>query len=242
MLTSTRKYWLIAIVCGLLAAVALFQYMNQIKSQMQTENTMTVVVAAEQIPANTVVDAKQLKTEDVPVQFVHPNAVTSIDDIVGQAAVTDIARDEIIISDRLVKPGSEQASFSYKLEAGERAITVGIDPVSGVAGYIQTGDHVDVIGLFEVKMPDAAGGEKTVAYSTVVVQNRKVLAVGDKSILSDNAKKDENKTLTLAMTLAEAQKVAWASQFGVIRAVLRSPIDEGIEKRPPVSADDLLAY
>lgn len=242
MLTSTRKYWLIAIVCGLVAAFALFQYMNQLKSQMQTENMVTVVVAADKIPANTVITAKHVTTKEMPVQFVHPNAIRSVEDIVGQAVITDIAQDEVIISDRLVRPGSEQASFSYKLENGERAITVGIDSVSGVAGYIQSGDRVDVIGLFEVKIPNATGGEKTVAYSTVVVQNREVLAVGDKSIISDNSKKQENKTLTLAMTLKEAQKVAWASQFGVIRAALRSPVDDGIEKLPPVSADDLLAY
>lgn len=242
MLTTTRKFWLIAVVCGLLAAAFFYQFVQQLKSQYQTTETVSVVIAAENIPANTVLTAKQLDTMEIPVQYVHDNAVSSVEDIVGQAAVTDIASGEVIISDRLVIPGSQQASFSYKLEPGERAITVGIDPVSGVAGYIQAGDHVDVIGLFEVKIPDGTGGEKNVAYSTVVVQNRNVLAVGDNSIMTDSAQQKENKTLTLAMTLQESQKVAWASQFGEIRAVLRSPVDESVEKRPPVSADDLLGY
>ncbi len=242
MFTTTRKFWVIAVVCGLLAAAIFFQYLQQLKSQYQTADTISVVAASENIAANTVITAQQLTTKEIPAQYVHPNAFKSIDDIIGKAAITDIARDEVILSDRLVVPGSEMSSFSYKLEPGQRAESIGVDPVTGVAGYVQAGDHVDIIALIEVKVLDATGSEKDVAYSAVAVQNREVLAVGDKSIVSDSKKQEESKTITLALSLEEAQKVAWATQFGQIRVILRSPIDEETEKRPPISAADLLAY
>ena len=115
-------------------------------------------------------------------------------------------------------------SFIGTIPNDKRAVTITVDDVSGVAGFIAPGSYVDVLNV------DGDGKDRRVSGS-LLLQNVLVLAVGSTDITSDKVKKNENvKTVTLALDPREAVELRVAQSEGRITLMLRpqKPTDKEI--------------
>ena len=119
-------------------------------------------------------------------------------------------------------------------------MSIPIDAISGVADMLQPGDRVDVLTVVSA----ITRTKKKEIYSVVVLQNI-ILAVGKNidpknKVSSSEQEQQGTKTVTLAVTVEEAQSLFLANQQGVIRLMLRSPVDDETVTASPFPQDKLL--
>lgn len=108
-----------------------------------------IVVAIQDIPRGIVITPDMVADKPVPAEFAPTSAFTSVDDVIGLIAATDIVREEVLLARKLVQDfnslGSVGSAAAAVLEPGRVAIAVPMDRLTSVAYAIQPGDHVDII-------------------------------------------------------------------------------------------------
>jgi pilus assembly protein CpaB len=223
-----------AVVFGLVAAVSVSRYLSD--AQANTRGVNNVVVAKTDIPLGTKVTAGQLSTVQFPPDAIPEGTFDSADKLVGRVSVVNIAAREPVTDFKLAPEGSA-GGLSAVIPEGYRAMTVKVDDVIGVAGFLQPGTMVDVLTVIE----PAGNGMSGNPISKIVLQNVKVLASGqnlDKP--KDDREPDNVKAVTLQVTPEQAEKLALASTEGKLRLVLRNMIDQNDEQTPGADKRSLL--
>jgi pilus assembly protein CpaB len=106
-----------------------------------------------------------------------------------------------------------------------RAVAIPVDDITGVAGFLKEGDRLDILATVEIPMLNASGMEESTLLTLVVLQNIELLAVGTNP--ETNLKKNSSgaNTLTLAVSVQDAQALVLATEQGKIRILLRPPMD-----------------
>lgn len=216
-----------------LATVALVYYM--LRPQLRGTSiprpvTVQVVIARETISPRTTIRPEALAYRTVEDGKQPPNAVTGFDAAMGKVAVTQIPGGTPITADMLATRGPA-LGLSYDLKPFQRAVTVPIDPVSGVAGYLKPGDRVDVLATY-------TGQENNTA--RVVLQDRELLAIGNEPTNTANAKESPNKpadavTATLVVDADQVALLALTAAKAKIHLALRSPDDHAIVIPKPIT-------
>jgi pilus assembly protein CpaB len=223
-----------AAVFGLLAAVSVSRYLSD--AQANTRNMNNIVVAKVDIPLGTKVAAEQLSTVQFPANAIPEGTFSDAGKLVGRVTVMNVAAREPVTDFKLAPEGSA-GGLSAVIPAGYRAMTVKVDDVIGVAGFLQPGTMVDVLTVIE--QPGSMGSGNPI--SKIVLQNVKVLASGqnlDKP--KDEREADAVKAVTLQVTPEQAEKLALASTEGKLRLVLRNMIDQDDEQTQGADKRSLL--
>jgi pilus assembly protein CpaB len=237
-----KLFLFFAVIFAAGAALSVYFYLESVeKAYREAGKYVTVVVAGSDIPARSTVTAGVIRYADMPEQYVHPAAARSAQEVLGKIALADIAAGEPILKSKLVAEKDARHGLAFGLAAGERAVTVAVTEVSGLAGMVQPNDRVDVIATFDVVPPNPQ--EPKTSYSSTIIHNVRVLATGQTlvSVKDSKGKKGSGfETVTLAVTPAQAQLLVLASERGTIRLVLRSPADESVIRVPPAKLLDLL--
>jgi len=226
-----------AVILALLAAGASYLYLQEAVEQVDQTEKAEVVLAKRDIAADTIISREMVEKKEVPVSSIHPQAVSSLDEVVGKIARDPIIAGEQILSGRIITPGETKEGLAYSIPQGKRAFTVAVDEVAAVGWHLQPGDHVDVLGTVELPGKDEV-------YSVVVVQNVPVLAVGKEMQVAREEGKEvkmEVKTVTLAVSIQEAQSLMLASEEGSVRFALRSPTDKEKQKVVPFELKYMLS-
>ena len=222
-----------ATVFGLLAAVSVNRYLSN--AQAFSRNMNEVVVAKVDIPLGSTIVAEQLTKVPLPANAVPDGAFNSAEKLVNRVAVVNIAAREPVTDFKLAPEGSA-GGLSSVIPEGYRAMTVKVDDVIGVAGFLRPGAMCDVLTVIE---QGDAGRRNPI--SKIVLQNVKVLASGqniDKP--KDQREAEQVKAVTLQVTPDQAEKLALASTEGKLRLVMRNSIDQGDEQTEGVDKNKLL--
>jgi pilus assembly protein CpaB len=190
---------------------------GQLVTKAKAEPDMQrVVAAALSIPFATKVESRHLKYIDIPLEAMPAGTFTSFDQVEGKVSTTAIARGEILVHER----GS---TLSALIERNMRAITVRVDDVIGVAGFLLPGNTVDVLAARKVNQR---------AVTETILRNIKVLAV-DQTASADGDEPVIVRAVTLEMTPEQAEVVVKARTEGTIQLTLRNPeAEEPIEPKP----------
>ena len=223
-----------AAVFGLLAAVSVSRYLSD--AQASARNMNNVVVAKVDIPLGTKIEAEQLSTVQFPSNAIPEGAFTDAQKLVGRVTVVGVAARETVTDFKLAPEGS-QGGISAVIPAGYRAMTVKVDDVIGVAGFLQPGTMVDVLTVIDPPGNNISSNP----ISKIVLQNVKVLASGqnlDKP--KDEREADTVKAVTLQVTPDQAEKLALASTEGKLRLMLRNMIDQDDEQTKGADKRSLL--
>ena len=226
---TRRLAIVIAVVCGLLAALLTYFYLSKLQQQaapIEAAKSVELVTPLRDITAGTIIRSEMLGTMERPADQVPAGAVRSASQLVGQAGLVDLPAGQPITSAQVQSP----TQLSYRVPEGMRAVTVAIDPVVGVAGFLKPGDRVDVIATFEV-------GEVTI--TRTVLQNVKLLALGKtanaappKRPLAEGeeaeveAAEKEQPNATLAVDPEQAQTLILSDARGKLRLALRRKFEE----------------
>jgi pilus assembly protein CpaB len=228
---------LAAVVFGLIAAVSVSRYLSNY--QAYTKNLNNVVIAKVDIPGGTRIIKEHLAVAQFPRNVVPEGAIGVIDDkLIGRVVVTSISPREPVTENRLAPIGSA-GGLSSMIPEGYRAMTVKVDDVVGVSGFIMPGTLVDVVVV--TSPPKTTGQQEMV--SKIVLQNIKVLASGQNIDKPKNDREVERavKAVTLQVTPEQAEKLALASSEGKLQLVMRNSVDQGDEITPGANKGSLLS-
>ncbi|MPN23003.1 hypothetical protein SDC9_170388 [bioreactor metagenome] len=200
-----------------------------------------MVVAKTDIPPKTKITPEMVEETKVPPEYVQPGAVMDLQSVIGIVVREHIVPGEQITERRLVRE-SKVVGFTGIIPRDKRALTVMVNEVSGVAGFIKPGDYVDVIATFD----QATVGDNV---SQLMLQNVLVLAANRNA--EDGVTADANKqgakeavktsTVTLAVTPDEAAKLTLVHEKGKINLALRPYLPlNGIEITNVITPKDLV--
>src|SRR5687768_391981 len=186
---------LAAVAFGLIAAVSVSRYLAN--SQLYTKNLNNVVVAKVEIPVGSRIIAEQLSVAQFPRNVTPEGAYPVIDEkLVGRVVVTRLSPREPVTENRLAPVGAA-GGLSSVIPDGYRAMTVKVNDVVGVSGFIMPGTLVDIV--VTINPPDNSARREKV--SKIVLQNIKVLASGQNIDKPRNEKEVERvKAVTLQVT------------------------------------------
>ena len=239
-----KKIKILALFLALITAGVLFWYLSQNDTTETEIPTSNVAIATLDIPENTVITAEMVKLSNVPVELVLPNTYGSVSDIIGKTACSNIVAGEQVVTERLVEVGSSTSgTLAYTVTPGMRAITIGVNDTTGLKCMINPGDIVDIIAQYQVVVDVInASGEtetQTVTMATLLLQQTLVLAVDQ--VLQESGS-DAYTTLTLEVTPEDAINLSLSESSGLLRAVLRSPLDTETIETQAVTIDDIVDY
>ncbi len=220
-----------ALVFGLLAAVSVSRYLSG--AQAYAKNLSNVVVAKVDIPIGTKIIPEQVTVAQFPRDSVPDGTFDDPNKLVGRVAVVNIQAREPVTDSRLAAEGTA-GGLSAVIPEGYRAMTVKVDDVVGISGFIQPGTMVDVVVVID---PDPNSTNQN-PVSKIVLQNIKVLASGQNIDQPRNERDTSNvKSVTLQVTPEQAEKLALAATEGKLQLVMRNSIDQddaqtiGVNKR-----------
>lgn len=223
-----------ALLFGVLAAVSVSRYLSS--AQAYSKNLIPVAVAKVAIPVGTKIVPEQVMVVQFPKESMPDGAFDSAEKLAGRVAVTNIAPREPITEARIAPEGTA-GGLSAVIPEGYRAMTVKVDDVVGLSGFVMPGTLVDVV--VTIDPAEHAGMQNPI--SKIVLQNIKVLASGqniDKP--EDQREANSVKAVTLQVTPEQAEKLALAATEGKLQLVMRNSIDQGDEVTPGVNKRQLL--
>ena len=228
---------LAAITFGLIAAVSVKQYLLTAKT---FENNLNdVVVAKVDIPVGTRLIPEQLTVAQFPANVTPEGAIPAIDEnLIGRVVTVSLSpRDPV--TDAKLAPIGAAGGLSSMIPEGYRAMTVAVNEVVGVSGFIMPGTLVDVVVV--IAPPAGAGQEGMI--SKIVLQNIKVLASGQNIDKPNNAREVERsiRAVTLQVTPEQAEKLALASSEGKLQLVMRNSVDQADEQTAGANKRTLLS-
>ncbi len=171
------------------------------------------LVATEKIEPGTLLDPSRFKKETRPVVSNESNVVTSFDKLRGAYAASFIAAGQPLLMDYITNKAPVNEIQANILE-GFRAVSVAVDDVSNVEGWVRAGAKVDVMLASEV-------ANKPVI--TLLAQNAKVLSTG--KVDPSKGRGGSATTITIMVTVDEATKIQLASSTGVMSLALRGDED-----------------
>ncbi len=234
----------VSIVLAGLAVIGARTYLNQQRLAMlnmaKPAAAMNgVVVASEPMRFGTRIEKTSLKLIPWPENALPPGAFTSFEDLLGDNSQPRYAKASIDVGEPIQKTKitgfGERATLSAALSVGMKAVSIRVNDVLGVSGFVLPGDRVDIM-LTRTRRGSARNSDET--YTDVLLQGVKVLAI-DQSADDRTDKPSVVKTVTLEVATPEAQKLTLAQNVGVLSLALRRVASSDVEYIEPVRISDL---
>lgn len=213
-----------------MALVALLLGSTYIKKQEQKlidrSHPVPVLIAKVDILKNMPVEENMVAVQEVPKAFLQPGALSHPAEAIGRLTSSPVMKGEQLLGTKLITYGDD-TGLAVKIPQGMRALSVRVDPVSGVGGLIKPDNYVDILSTFNF------GDEVKDDYRTFTLfENVRVLAVGkdlgvgladasqDKQVRSRNRRDIE--FVTLAVDPQQVQDILLAQNSGELYLSLRS--------------------
>jgi pilus assembly protein CpaB len=214
---------LLSLVFGFGAAWAAKNWLEQ--RTPHASQGSAVVVAAMEIPFGTAIEPRHVKIITVPQGTPLGNHFTTVAEIEGLVATQKALADEVLLKERFTKSGAG-STLAALIRPEMRAMTVRVDDVVGVAGFLLPGNRVDVVAARKHPGSDRAITE-TILFDVAV------LAV-DQSSSQDKNEPVVVRAVTLEMTPQQAEILVRAREEGRIQLTLRNPTDDA---QPQLAAE-----
>lgn len=239
----------VALIFAGLASWGVYNYLQQETKKSKLTKTDQTVVATADLPVGTKLNATQLKVASWPKESRPPGSFADATPVVDRVVVRQIAAGEAVTEQKLlpkdIKAGA--GMMTYVVPEGHRAVTVGVNEVAGVAGFLSPNNRVDIV--LSTLIPRSSPPENI---SKIILQDVPILATGQVATEQKDGKPLIVPTVTLDLTPEDAEKLILASTKGTLQLLLRNVIDKapaetrgatifkvlgGVERTaPPVSA------
>src|SRR5271165_3997229 len=206
----------LALALGFFASVYVYKNL-QSKSGSGAEAGADVIVAAEDLQVGTRVDEHDIKVIKIPASDLPGGAPRRKSDVVGHGVIIPISKGEFILQNKLAGENAG-AGLPALIPPGMRAVSVRVNEVVSVAGFVTPGTRVDVL---LTGTPGGGGEEQT----TTVLQNVAVLASGHTLERTATGEAQNTAVITLLVSPDDAQRFTLASSQGHIQLALRNPLD-----------------
>lgn len=210
---------MIALVLAVVAGGGVYLYLKGMPvAQANGEETVPVVVARKDMTFGTLLKEEHLRVVEFPKSAVPAGAYSSVDTVLAQTTKVFVVEGEPILASKLSAIGG---GLSVRVEPNMRAMSLKINEVTGVSGFVLPGDRVDIL----VTVENAAGAG--VAVTKTILQDVEVLAAGVKT----ETKNNHNITVQTVTALVDpqgAEKLALGVHQGKVHLALRNPVDHEV--------------
>src|SRR5262245_34700438 len=232
----------VAVLFGLFAVFLAQSWLNgqaemrlrNLEAQKKPAATQTIVVATKPLRFGNELSSSSLREISWPEEAIPAGAFRTIADIVDaggrRVVLSAIESNEPVLSSKITGPG-QRATLSATLQEGMRAVTIRVNDVDGVAGFVLPGDRVDVALTRQA--------DRSNPTTDVVLQNVRVLAI-DQTSDERNEKPSIAKAVTLEVDTTSAQKLALSAAVGAMSLMLRKAGDGTPEATRRVTLSDLV--
>lgn len=223
-----------AVILAVLASTFVYRQIRQTPTVRPQQVPATqIVVAASPLALGTPLDPHDLKLVPWPGNAPVPGMFTRVQDVTGRALITNVVQNEPILESELA-PREAGAGLPATIPEGMRAVSVAVNQVIGVSGFVAPGTMVDVIA---VGTPGNSGEE----LSKTVLEDVKVLAAGEQVTQDAQGKPHTVPVVTLLVSPEDADKLALAATQARIQLALRNTIDTKIVHPPSVLQAQLMS-
>jgi len=205
-----------ALALGAIVSYAVYRTL-QTRTGADAAPGVEVVVAANDIPVGSKVADGDVKLVRFPVAVLPSNIFHLKTSVVGRGAILPIARGEFFLPNKLAGENAGSGMQSL-IPPGMRAVSVRVNEVIGVAGFVVPGTRVDVLLTGN---PSGASDQQT----TTVLENVAVIATGQKLERNTAGEPQLTPVITLLVSPDDAQKLTLATSQGKIQLALRNPLD-----------------
>ena len=248
-MSNKKKAIIIAIIAVLAAFIFGYAYLTKFanKSPVSTptsDRTYQIVLAEQDIPANTKITSSMIKYDSVSSADLKSGAIVNNTSIEGSTATSDIKSGEQILINQVKQKGT---GFANDIPSGMRTVTFSTDDYSGVAGSLKVGDYIDIIGSYS---PD---GKPT---TSLLVEKAQVASLGSGTSTSTSTSTSSSATvgsgavtgasgtatasptpavnqtsqsslITLYVKSVDVEKVIWFQKNAQLTLTLRNPDETG---------------
>ncbi len=224
----------LALVTALLATLGAYSYLQTQKRALEQNHAamLPVVIAKIDLPAGSKLEESLLEARLFPAALAPEGSCKQISELAGRIVKSDIYAGEALLASRLAAEGSG-SGVSAVIPPGMRAMTVAVNVVSGVSGFILPHARVDVLATVSATL------DKDESSTTTILENIEVLAV-DQTVTPKDDDPITVKSVTLLVNPAQAEKLALASSEGKLQLVLRNTADQQTTVTAGVSLKELI--
>lgn len=198
----------------------------------KTEEMTEVVVPNRKMVRGDIITFADLKINKLPKQYVDPNVVleSTHETAIGQRVEFDLEPGLPLLWAHL--EGGMSPTFSGKVPTGLRAMTIRVDEINSISGFLQPKDRIDLLLTY---------GTKEDKKIFPLLQNLNVIATGVQTYVDKSgANQQPFTTITIQVSPTQAQKITLAQQVGKVTAMLRNPDDESPLSKTPMTTAQLL--
>jgi pilus assembly protein CpaB len=214
-------FLLVALVMGSLAAAGVYLYLKGTPvAEAQAPETTPVVVASKDLTFGTTLKEEHLRVVEFPKSSVPVGSFSSVDSVLHQTTKVFVVDGEPMLASKLSSIGG---GLSVRIPPDMRGMSIKVNEVTGVSGFVLPGDRIDVL----VTIDNVNGG--TNAVTKTILQDIEVLASGVKTETKNNQNVTVQ-TVTVMVDPVGAEKMALAVDQGTVHLALRNPVDRSVSK------------
>ena len=206
---------IMALAVGLMASYVVYGRLRS-ASGANAEPGSDVIVAATDLPVGAKLEERDILLVSYPKSNLPAGVFTKRSQVLGRGVILPVNKGEFLLPSKLA-PLNAGSGLPSLIPTGMRAVSVRVNDVVSVAGFVQPGSRVDVM-----LTGNAGTGERQ---TTTVLTNVAVIAVGKNLERAPGGEASTAPVITLLVSPDDAQKLALAGQEGRIQLALRNPLD-----------------
>ena len=206
----------LALVVGLLVSYSVYNRLRSLGGS-NNEPSVEIVVAADEIPIGTKLEDHDVRLVAYPQSNLPAAVFSKKSQVLGRGVVLPLSKGEFILPNKLAAENAG-AGLPSMIPPGMRAVSVRVNDVVSVAGFVQPGTRVDVL----LTGNPGSGNERQ---TTTVLENVAVIAVGKSLERNAAGEAQTAPVITLLVSPDDGQRLALAGQEGRIQLALRNPLD-----------------
>jgi pilus assembly protein CpaB len=218
---KSRYWWMLlaAGASGLMAGYVALVYVSEEPAPLQAATpARTIVVATRDLPAGSIVRREDVETMGWPGSATPDGYAVQPGDVVGRGLIVEVRKNEPLLDWKLAQKEAG-GGLTITIPEGMRAVSVEVDEVIGVAGFVLPGTRVDVLATV---MP---GTDRTQTTTRIILQNVRAVAADQKYQQDINGEPQYVTVVTLLVTPTEAEALTLAATEGRIQLALRNTLD-----------------
>ena len=213
----------LALVIAVVASVLIYKWMKKQTApkevaKIEKVNIKQAAIAEVNLPLGTKLKAEQFKTVSFLEESLPPGYFSDSDKLLGRIVIKPINSKALILESGLAPVGVTRGGVTAILKPGKRAVALAGNKLMGVSGFVNPGDHVDIL----MQTTDPKTKEKI---NKTVFENVRVLATGTQLVANAEGKPSPVDSYTLEVTPEEGERLTLAASSGKLQFALRSVLD-----------------
>jgi pilus assembly protein CpaB len=230
-------FLVLAVVLGVGAAFTAQRWLEQqsqgpASSAAAKPKTQPVAVVRQDTAVGSLLNERELATVEWPIEFVPKGAYGNPSQLQDRVLRRPLSAGEPVLESALLPEGAQGGLVSV-IDPSQRAVSVRVDQVIGVAGFVTPGASVDVLTTLK-RDSDAK------VFSKIVLQDVQVLAIDQKLEESNEGEPHLVQVVTLEVSPEQSEKLTYVSHNGKLQLALRNPSDREVLDTRSVSFDEIM--